>query len=344
MNIGGMDAWVGRKIGLGAGLGLTRPALEAYQLEMLRRTLSMAKEKSGFYAERLSGVDAGRDLRALADIEILPFTAAEDLREHGPRMACVPQSEVSRIVTLDTSGSTGKPKRIFFTEADQELTIDFFHHGIKNLVDESDTLLILLPCARPGSVGDLLRQGLERGGTKALPYGQLPRNAESEDGKVLDLMRERQVTSLVGGPVEIARLARKCPEAGRSVRTALLSTEYVSAENRAAIEENWGCRVFEHYGTTESGLGGAVSCHVREGYHIREADLLFEVVDAGSGKVLPDGEWGEIVFTTLTRAAMPFIRYRTGDLGRFMPGPCACGSVLRRLDRVGDRPAEKKGR
>ncbi|MDR1571286.1 MAG: AMP-binding protein [Clostridiales Family XIII bacterium] len=338
-----MDAWIGRKIGLRAGIGLTRPALEAYQLEMLRRTIAMAKERSGFYAERLSGIDVDRDLRSLGDMARIPFSREDDLRERGPRMACVPQSEVSRIVTLETSGSTGRPKRVFFTEADQELTIDFFHHGMKNLVDGSDTLLILLPCARPGSVGDLLRQGLERGGTAVLPYGQLPRDDGSEDGRVLALIRERRVTSLVGGPVEIARIARKCPEAGESVRTALLSTEYVSEENISAIEGNWGCRVFEHYGTTESGLGGAVSCHVREGCHIREADLLFEIIEPDSGEPLPDGEWGEIVFTTLTRAAMPFIRYRIGDIGRFMPDPCACGSVLKRLDRVRDRAAGKGG-
>jgi phenylacetate-coenzyme A ligase PaaK-like adenylate-forming protein len=92
--------------------------------------------------------------------------------------------------------------------------------------------------------------------------------------------------------------------------------------------------VFEHYGTTETGLGGGVDCAAHAGYHLREADLLFEVVDATTGAPLPRGGFGEVVFTTLTRRGMPFIRYRTGDLSRFVPKPCGCGSVLELLERV----------
>jgi phenylacetate-coenzyme A ligase PaaK-like adenylate-forming protein len=339
-----MDAWIARKIGLKAGERLTRGAIEAYQLDMLLRTLRMAKGKSRFYEERLAGLDPDADLRSLSDLENIPFTTEDDLRGAGIQMVCAPQSEVSRIVTLDTSGSTGKPKRIYFTEDDQELTVDFFHHGMKNLVDETDLLLILLPCARPGSVGDLLKTGLARGGTAALAYGQLPRNDASRDEEVLAIIREKRVSSLVGGPVEIARLARLSAGRGEelpSLRSVLLSTEYVSDENRAIIEKSWNCKVFEHYGSTESGLGGAVACRVRQGYHPREADLIYEIIDPETGRSLPDGDWGEVVFTTITRRAMPFIRYRTGDLSRWMPEACACGSVLKRLDRVRERGMAK---
>jgi phenylacetate-CoA ligase len=82
------------------------------------------------------------------------------------------------------------------------------------------------------------------------------------------------------------------------------------------------------------GLGGGVECEVRQGYHMREADLLFEIVDPTSGRSLPDGEIGEIVFTTLSRDAMPLLRYRTGDLSRVLPDPCPCGTMLRRLEKV----------
>jgi phenylacetate-coenzyme A ligase PaaK-like adenylate-forming protein len=256
-------------------------------------------------------------------------------------MLCVPQKDVSRIVTLHTSGSEGNPKRIYFTEGDQELTIDFFHHGMRVMVDESDLLMILLPCERPGSVGDLLRRGLARGGTATIPYGPVSRNDGSGDEAVLSIIRERGVSSIVGGPVETARLARKGADCAANVRSVLLSTEYVSDENRRTIEEYWDCKVFEHYGTTESGLGGAMACHMREGYHPREADLIFEIIDPGSGRPLPDGEWGEVVFTTITRRAMPFIRYRIGDPGRWLPGPCGCGGALKRHDRIRDRAAVK---
>jgi hypothetical protein len=92
-----------------------------------------------------------------------------------------------------------------------------------------------------------------------------------------------------------------------------------------------------HYGMTEMGLGGGVECQARRGYHLREADLLFEIVDPASGAPLPEGEAGEVVVSTLTREGMPLIRYRTGDAGRFLPGACPCGTALRTLERVTHR-------
>jgi phenylacetate-coenzyme A ligase PaaK-like adenylate-forming protein len=125
------------------------------------------------------------------------------------------------------------------------------------------------------------------------------------------------------------------------MKAILLSAEYVSDENVRIIEEIWDCKVFEHYGMTEMGLGGAMACETRIGYHPREADLIFEIIDPESGAALPDGEYGEIVFTTLTREAMPLVRYRTGDFSRFIPEPCPCGSKLKRLDRVANRKSVK---
>jgi phenylacetate-coenzyme A ligase PaaK-like adenylate-forming protein len=337
-----LDTWTAKKLGLPAGAFPRREDIEGYQLAMLRRTLRIAKENSPFYAALLSGFDIERDIARLADLRKIPFTTEADLRDSGLLMLCAPQRDISRIVTLHTSGSVGNPKRIYFTEADQELTVDFFHYGMRVMVDESDVALILPPCERPGSVGDLLRRGLARGGTASVPYGPVARDDDSKDAAVLSLIRERKVSAVVGGPVEIARLARSGADCAASVRSVLLSTEYVSDENRKTIETQWDCKVFEHYGSTESGLGGAMACPVREGYHPREADLIFEIIDPESGRALPDGTWGEVVFTTLTRRAMPFIRYRIGDVGRWLPEPCGCGSALKRLDRIADRAAIKK--
>jgi len=100
------------------------------------------------------------------------------------------------------------------------------------------------------------------------------------------------------------------------------------------VEDRWQCTAFDHYGMTEMGLGGGVECAARRGYHLREADLLFEIVDLTTGASLPDGEYGEVVFTTLARQGMPLIRYRTGDVSRFMPGACPCGTHLKTLARV----------
>ena len=91
---------------------------------------------------------------------------------------------------------------------------------------------------------------------------------------------------------------------------------------------------------TEMGWGGGVECEARDGYHLREADLFVEIVDPETGRPLPDGESGEIVVTTLTRAGMPLVRYRTGDISRFHTSPCPCGTVLKRLDRITGRMSD----
>ncbi len=124
-------------------------------------------------------------------------------------------------------------------------------------------------------------------------------------------------------PGQVVRLARSA--AGRRIgpgriKSVLLSGDHVTPAMRAAIEQAWDCRVFEHYGSTEVGLGGAVQCRAHAGLHVREADLLFEVVDPATGRALPDGADGELVVTTLTRRGMPLIRFRTGDLVRMADG------------------------
>lgn len=336
-----IDNWIEKKIGQPEADALTREKLEEYQLFKLRETINYAKKNSSFYAEHLDGIDPDNNIQTLDDLSKIPFTSPEILIEKGSRMICVSQGNISRIVTLDTSGSTGKPKRIFFTEEDQELTVDYFHYGMQVMVDRDDIFLVLLPCRTPGSVGDLLRMGLERDDVKVIPFGY-PHPDESLDHEIIEIMRSQGVTSLVGNAPVIARLAAKSKGVVTTMKTALLSAEFVSDENIEIIERCWNCEVFEHYGMTETGLGGAMACSAHEGYHPREADLIFEIIDAVTGEVLPDGEFGELVFTTITRTGMPLIRYRTGDMTRWIPEPCPCGSLLRRLDRVRDRGITKK--
>ena len=96
-----------------------------------------------------------------------------------------------------------------------------------------------------------------------------------------------------------------------------------------------------HYGMTETGLGGAVSCSSHAGYHIREADLYFEIIDPETGQRQPDGKRGEIVFTTLNRRGMPLIRYRSGDISQILVQKCPCGSIIRRFGNIEDRGCGK---
>lgn len=326
-----LDIWTAGKLGVQT---LTRQALEAYQLEKIKETLRWAAKNSPFYKERFGGTI----VNTWEDFQKLPFMCPQDVKYFGEDMVCLPQSSISRIVTMETSGTEGKPKRIYFTEGDQELTIDFFHNGMQLLADASDTILILMPCKRPGSIGDLLKKGLERLGAKPIPYG-LPQGGDDE--AILDLMEEKKVTCCVALPTHLAALARSAGNRKIPMKSVLLSAEYVSAESRAQIQSVWNCNVFEHYGMTEMGLGCAVSCGKLTGCHIRESDLYLEIIDPKTGLVLPDGEEGEVVFTTLTRKGMPFIRYRTGDWSSFIKEPCKCGSVLKRISRVGDRKVEK---
>lgn len=334
-----LDDWTIEKIG--ASGQLTRNELDSYTAQRLEETVLYACENSGFYKQKF----AGRDLKTFTE---LPFTTQEELRERGMEMLCVKPGDISRIVTLDTGGSTGKPKRIYFTEEDQKLTVDFFENGMQLMADSSDRILILMPAKVPGSIGKLLAEGLENFGAKAMCYG-LPemsplkddKENEAEARRLLEIIEKEKITGAVALPTHMVMLAKYNGGAEGSLRWALLSAEYVSQDDVELIKNSFGCEVYEHYGMTEMGLGCAVSCGHGEGYHVREADLYIEIVDPETADPVKDGELGEIVFTTLTRKGMPFIRYRTGDFSRWITDGCECGSVLKRLAKVGPRDVVK---
>ncbi|GAP13634.1 coenzyme F390 synthetase [Longilinea arvoryzae] len=325
-----LDSWIIHKIGHPGRL--TRQAIEEYQLEQLRETLCLARSQSPFYRKHLSR--APEPLSSLGDLAQFPFTAAQDIRDFGLQFLCVSQDKIQRVVTLDTTGTTGQPKRIYFTEEDQELTTDFFHNGMATFTAPGDRVLILLPCERAGSVGDLLATGLQRLGAEPIRHGIVRDIAQT-----LGVMRAEKVDSLVGIPVQVLGLARHSPEF--RLKSVLLSTDYVPDAVVRAVEREWHCQVYNHYGMTEMGLGGGVECLAHRGYHLREADLYFEIVHPETGQPVAEGETGEVVFTTLTRAGMPLIRYRTGDISRFIPGACPCGTSLKNLEWI---RARKTGR
>jgi phenylacetate-coenzyme A ligase PaaK-like adenylate-forming protein len=154
-------------------------------------------------------------------------------------------------------------------------------------------------------------------------------------------MDEARATSIIGLPVQLLSLARHpsalAEGAFRRLRSIVLCSDHVSDSIMRALRLKSDGQIFQHYGSTEMGLGGGVDCSAHTGYHMREADLYFEIIAPDTGKSLPDGEFGEVVFTTLARTGMPLIRYRTGDISRILPGPCPCGSVITRFDRVRER-------
>jgi phenylacetate-coenzyme A ligase PaaK-like adenylate-forming protein len=115
------------------------------------------------------------------------------------------------------------------------------------------------------------------------------------------------------------------------IERILLSADYLANSIRNRIESVFNCSVYNHYGSTEMGYGAALECAAHEGMHLREAELFFEVVDPETGKNMPSGREGELVFTTLRRTGMPLIRYRTGDFAHYMRDACPCGSFLPRI-------------
>ncbi|MEW6265548.1 MAG: DVU_1553 family AMP-dependent CoA ligase [Thermodesulfobacteriota bacterium] len=326
-----LDAWMKKRLHTTADGPPTRAEIARYQLDRLRETIAYAREKSPFYRDRLAAVpDSG--LESLEDLHRLPFTTDEDIRGHHPEMLCVSQGEVARVVTLRTSGTTDQPKRVYFTEEDLELTTDFFHHGLTTLARPGARVMILMPGPAHGSIGDLLVKGLARMDAEGLVYGPVT----NPDHAVETLLRF-DADGLVGIPSQVLGLtrhprARQIPE-GR-IASVLLSADYAPGPVIRGIGSAWGCEVFDYYGLTEMGYGGGVECTAHQGYHLREADLLVEIVDPVTGAPLPEGEPGEVVFTTLTRRAMPLIRYRTGDKARLTTAPCPCGGVTGRLGKV----------
>ncbi len=329
-----LDEWIARRV-QAAPASLTRDDIECYQLAKLRETVQWARARSPFYARQLRGLDESR-LRTIDDLGRIPFTTAADLAEWSAQFVCVSQAEVARVVTLASSGTTGEPKRLFFTAADQERTLDFFAHGVSTLAEHGDKMLIALPGERHGSVGRLLADGIMRNGVYPVPFGLI-----SDYSSVLETMAREMATSIIGFPVHLLSLASQhgplAVEVFSRLRSIVLCSDHVSPGIVRRLQQRCGCDVFEHYGSTEMGLGGGVDCEAHQGYHLREADLLFEIVDVQTGEPLMDGETGEVVFTTLTREGMPLIRYRTGDISRFSSERCECTSILKNLQRIEER-------
>ncbi|ACU89649.1 DVU_1553 family AMP-dependent CoA ligase [Desulfomicrobium baculatum] len=327
MNCSSVDALTARRLGL--SLPLERSSLETAQMASLRRTVEHACAKSPWYRERLAGFDPA-SLRTSADLSRLPLLSSDELAAHGPRLVCVSQSEVARIITLQTSGSTGSPKRLHFTHDDLDVTVDFFLHGMLSLISPVDNVLALLPFTQPDSTGALLLQALGQGGVRCAGFWP---PTDWED--LAEQIRSEGYSCLVGLPQHLLTLAYALPHG--LVRSMLLCSDYAPPMLRTRIEEASGCETFLHYGTTETGLGGGVECGAHDGCHLRESDLLVEVVHPHTGQPMPEGEPGEVVVTTLGRRAMPLLRYRTGDLARLVTQPCVCGGVTARLCAIQGR-------
>ncbi len=318
-----LDTWIEKKEMLSLS---SRKALSDWQLKKIRNLLVYAGTNSPWYRKRLSGHALPESLEEFASF---PLMDGQALADAGLSMLCVSQGDISRVVTLQTSGTEGRPKRIFYTAGDQELTVSFFHHGMSELTSEGEAVMVFLPFKAEGCVGDLLIRGLKRLGVQPVGYGLMDDLADCAKA-----ILENRISCAVGIPVQFLALGEYCRKRGiyLPLKAVLLSTDYLALPVRERIASALGCEVYNHFGMTETGLGCALECGAHDGMHIRENDIYAEIVHPVTHEVLEDGEWGELVITTLTREGMPLLRYRTGDFARLLPGLCACGSQLKRLE------------
>ena len=317
MNIAKLDSWVKEKEGIKI---LDRQAIESLQLEKLNRLLEREYARQGFYR------NLPRRLNSLKELENLPFTTEQDLKEQGNRMLLVSQSKIERVRSWETSGTTGPAKRIFYTARDNDRTVSFFSAGLSELIHWGEKAVIAMPFTGDRGLGELIQEAVEGLGAVPVPAGNM-----KSFGEMLELLDKEKPDTFIGPPVLLLALLRMRPKS--SIKRGLVSGDACPPGIMKAIEERLGTRLYPHYGSREMGLGGAVTCPAFQGMHLRENDIIGEIVDE-KGKAVPEGEWGELTVTLIEAGAMPLIRYRTGDISRFLPGICPCGCCLRRLDSV----------
>lgn len=305
---------------------LTREGLDALQLRRLNDTLARVRARGGFYADYPERLDT------LSELRKLPFTTAEELAANPGKFLLTSQSQVSRVISGATSGTTGPAKRVFYTETDTEHTVGFFAAGISEMLSPGESCFIAFPFSGPFGLGDLIARAVE--GLGGIPiragYG-------GSYGEMLDQIARTRPETYIGFPVTLLSLARMYG-GDFPIRRALVSGDACPAGVMEELESLLEGRLYPHYGSRECGLGGAVTCQAFAGMHLRENHIIPEIIDK-EGNVLPEGEYGELVITTVGAEAMPLIRYRTGDYTRILPG-CPCGGVTRRIDRISRREGD----
>jgi phenylacetate-CoA ligase len=308
-----------------------------YRLFKLRRTLAYAAEHSRYYQRRFadSGIEPQK-IASIADLSAVPLTPSTDLSVDPFAFLCVSQSKVERIITFTSSGTLGPKKRIFFTETDLDAITDYMGAGMKTVADSSDVVQILLPEGPVMGQTDLLARGVEKMGARPVIAGMFIPPQEQ-----IEIIRRQGSTVIFGETHLIYRITKTmephCDLSRMGVHTLFLSTSHASAKMISYLARTWNAGISKHYGLVEMGLGLAVDCPWCGAYHFNELDVVCEVVDPKTGRVLPPGSTGELVFTTLQREGMPLVRYCSRDLATFGPTAGSCDSPLNTIGSVESR-------
>lgn len=309
-------------------------ALKVLQFARLKNLIERIYTNVPYYRTKLDemGIKTA-DIKSLSDIEKLPFTTKDDLRITYPYgLLAVPQAEIVEIHM--SSGTTGTPVVDAYTKRDME---DWAEGMARTLSGAGGT--------RNDTVQNAYGYGLFTGGL-GTHYGAqrigatiIPISSGNSE-KQLITMRDFKSTILTCTPSYALYLSEHAKELGidptkLGLRAGCFGAEPWSENMRKEIEKAWGIKAYDIYGLTEiTGPGVAFECETQYGMHINE-DLWYpEIIDPISGKVLPDGEKGELVLTTITKEGTPLIRYRTRDITFIIKEKCGCGRTLRRIHRL----------
>jgi phenylacetate-CoA ligase len=315
---------------------LPRKKLETFQLESLNNSLQKAN-KSSFYHKRFKESGIEPKVKSLDELQKFPFTTKEDLRQSYP-MGMV-STETENLVRMHgSSGTTGKSTLIFHTPADIENWANLVARCLYMAgVRKSDVFQNMMSYGLfTGGLG--LHYGAEKLGALVLPVGT--GNTKKQIQFLLDL----QTTVIHITPSYLFYLAHAAEEMGLSpassfsVKIAVIGAEPHSEAMRKKLEKLFDIKIYNCYGLSEmNGPGSAFECPQQNGLHLWEDQYIIEIINPETGQVLPEGQEGELVLTTLQREGMPILRYRTRDITRIIKEDCKCGRTHKKIERIKGR-------
>ena len=310
---------------------MSREAITALQSEKLRRQVAHVYEHVPYYRTLMDekGVTPS-DIHGIEDLHKLPFIKKDDLRETYPYgMLAVPLSDCVRIQS--TSGTTGKRVIAYYTQHDVDLWEECCARAIVAAGGSRDDVVQVCYGYGLFTGGPGLNGGSHKVGSLTLPMSS--GNTERQ----IQFMMDLKSTILCCTPSYAAYIGESLKEAGykpedNCLKAGIFGAEPWTEEMRRDIEKSLGIKAFDIYGLTEtSGPGVAFECEEQHGMHINEDHFLAEIIDPETGRVLPDGEKGELVFTSLDKEAFPLLRYRTRDICVLSHERCSCGRTFVRM-------------
>ena len=276
------------------------------------------------------------DIRSAEALEYIPLTTGAQLAERPEDYICVPREELIHILT--TSSTKGLKKTIYFTAEDFKHQIRTMATHLKRFPGAERVACIFLVHEPTWSVASVVRRSTAEAGMLGFISGVHRSIADH-----IDLIKKYEIDRLITTPSYLRRLTFEAPKEldikSLNIRYIHLGTQPWSEEFREEMEEIWGAKLIDGYGNNECACAIASECLYQTGLHVSEPDFWVEIVEPATGKVLPEGDEGELVITTLSRRGMPLVRYRTGDLGRLIPNQqrCPCGLPLRKMARIRGR-------